>query len=351
MKNRWLIVGPFLMSVFILGTLALSVHYYRESFLPGPVFSPGHPRLQRPFDLRLPLTELGTAKPGDVVRVEIRKKRNAFFSTAYYAPGSLVLRLPVQITSCGVCIRLSLWDAGSYQVKIQDQQSGTTVGDLPLTVIASFSLYRNDLILLSAILVLSFFSGKTVAPIVRSILPDRLSSPLVHRTLTAAFVFLALGLSSLPLRANPSLDHNPLASSRALHESEGRPEATPALILPPSQETSGILKISHNMDSWTDYGRSLTFFEGPVKNLVSSSSSFLLPDDGRYFLTFWTSDNNQTRQISWVLRANPVSPPFPWTLYAGMVLLSFSGFLAGTYHVRSNSDTLTRTRYQVEHLP
>ena len=351
MKNRWLIFGPFLMSVFLLGTLALSVHYYRESFLPGPVFSPGHPRLQRPFDLRLPLTELGTAKPGDVVRVEIRKKRNAFFSTAYYAPGSLVLKLPVQVTSCGVCIRLSLWDAGSYQVEIQDEQSGTTLVDLPLTVIAPFSLYRNDLILLTAILVLSFFSGKAVASIVRSILPDRLASPLVHRTLIAAFVFFALGLSSLPLRANPPLDHTPPDSSGTLHESEGRPDAAPALILPPSQETSGVLKISHNMDSWTDYGRSLTFFEGPVKNLVSSSSSLLLPDDGRYFLTFWTSDKNQTRQISWVLRANPVSPPFPWTLYAGLVLLSFSGFLAGTYHFGSRSDSPSGTRYQAELLP
>ena len=340
-----------MMSLFLLGTLALSVHYYRESFLPGPFFSPGHPRLQRPFDLRLPLSRLGEVQPGGVVQVDIRKSRNAFFSTAYYAPGSLVLSLPVQVTSCGVCVRMSLWDAGNYLVAIRNPKTGTMLQDLPLTVIAPFTLYRNDLILLVAILVLSFLSGKMVAPIVRSILPDRLASSPAYRILIAALVFLALGLTSLPSRENSPLDHKHLASSNILHESEGRAGAAPALIFPPDQEKAGVLKISHNMDSWTDYGRSLTFFEGPVKDLVADSSSLLLPDDGRYLLTLWTTEKNQTRQISWILRANPISPPFPWTLFAGMVLLSFSGFLAGTYHSQSGSDNLSKTRYPIKHVP
>lgn len=351
MKNRWLIFGPFIMSLFILGTLALSVHYYRESFNPGAVFSPRHPRLQRPFDLHLPLSRLKGVREGDVVRIDIIKNRNAFFSTAYYAPESLVLTLPVQVTACGVCARVSLWDAGKYRVEIRDLKTGKRLQDTTLTVIVPFSLYRNDGILFAVILVLSFFSGRTVSPIVRTLLPDQLSSASAHRTLIGVLVFMALGFLSLPLREKPPSDRNPSSPSPVFHESEGRPDATPAPIIPPARETQGILKISHNMDSWADYGRSLTLFEGPVKDLASFSSSLLLPDDGRYFLTLWTADTGQTRQISWVIRANPVSPPFPWALFAGLVLLSFSGFLSGAYHLRSGPNNDAKAAIRGKHLP
>ncbi|MCL4461287.1 MAG: hypothetical protein M1297_06210 [Nitrospirae bacterium] len=346
MKSRSLIFGPFVLSLFILGTLALSVHYYRETFLPGKNFSPGTPRLQRPFDLRVPLSDLKGVRNGDVVRIEVEKIRNAFFSTAYYSPGSFVLNLPVQVTDCGVCVRMSLWDAGKYRVEITGRKTGKRLQSLSLTVIAPVSLYRNDVFLLVAILVLSFFSGRTVSPVVRSLLPDRLSSAPVHRTLIIALVCLSLGLASLPPREHPPLDQKP--SSPVLHESEGRPDPTPAPIVPPAENGGGLLKITHNMDSWTDYGRSLTFFEGPVKDLAVASSFFLLPDDGRYFLTLWTSRKGQIRRISWLLRARPVSPLFPWSLFSGLTLLSFAGFLAGAYQPRSRPDDNPRPGFRIK---
>lgn len=330
MNKRGLILWPFVWSLFILGTLALSIHYYRSSYSPGTDTSPENPRSQRPFDLHVPLKSLEGVQAGTILELHVKKLRNAFFSTAYYAPGSTVLDLPVQTTGCGICVRLSLWDAGKYRVTIEDRRTGKPLRRLPLTVIVPLSLYRNDGLLLFGIFLLSFFSGKMVAPSVRSLLPASLErSRLPGRRLFAAFIFFSVGLLLLPYPRTPASHHRHPPTSLQL-ESEGRPDAVPAPLVPPGGAGGGVLKIAHNMDSWEDYGRSLTLFEGPVGDLISSGASILLPDDGRYFVTLWTpSLPPQTLQTSWVVRANPVSPPFPWSVYAGMVLLSMTGFFAG----------------------
>lgn len=329
MHKRDLILWPFVWSLFILGTLALSVHIYRSSFLPGTDISPANPRSQRPFELHIPLKSLEGVQPGSFLRLRIKKLRNAFFSVAYYAPGSAILDLPLQVTGCGICVRLSLWDAGKYRITLEDRQTGKTLRQLPVTVIVPLSLYRNDGLLIFAIILLSFLSGKMAEPAARALLPGFIGRAPLHRQLVAAFIFLSLGLLVLPYPRTSSPHQYPSPSSVQM-ESEGRPDARPAPLAPPGGTGGGVLRISHNMDSWTDYGRSLTLFEGPVGNLARSGASILLPDDGRYFVTLWTPVlPAQTLQTSWVIRAHPVPPPFPWSVYSGMVLLSMAGFLAG----------------------
>lgn len=340
MRKPGLILWPFVWSLFILGTLSLSIHYYRTSFSPGTDVSPQNPRSQRPFDLHVPLKSLDTVQPGTVLRLRVRKIRNAFFSTAYYASGSAILNLPVQVTGCGICVRLSLWDAGKYRITLEDRQTGKILRQLPLTVIVPLSLYRNDGLLLFAIILLSFLSGKLAEPAVRALLPELIGRTALHRQIVAAFIFLSLGLLVLPYPRTSS-PHQYASPTSFPQESEGRTDARPAPLIPPGGAGGGILKIGHNMDSWTDYGRSLTLFEGPVGDLALSGASILLPDDGRYFVTLWTPAlPAQTRQTSWVIRANPVSPPFPWSVYSGMVLLSMAGFLAGaTFNGRRDPDS------------
>lgn len=345
MHKPGLILWPFVWSLFILGTLALSIHYYRSSFSPGTDVSPQYPRSQRPFDLHVTLKSLDPIQPGTVVRLQVRKIRNAFFSTAYYAPGSAILDLPVQVTGCGICVRLSLWDAGKYRISLADRQTGKFLRELPLTVIVPLSLYRNDGLLLFAIILLSFLSGKMAEPAVSALFPGFVGHPAVHRQIVAAFIFLSLGLLVLPYPRTSSPRHDTSPNIVQL-ESEGRPDARPAPLVPPGGAGGGILKIAHNMDSWTDYGRSLTLFEGPVGDLSPDRASILLPDDGRYFVTLWTpSIPARTLQTSWVIRAHPVSPPFPWSVYSGMVLLSMGGFLAGaTFNRGRNPDSRSRPR-------
>lgn len=345
MHKPGLILWPFVWSLFILGTLALSVHYYRSSFSPGTDVSPKNPRSQRPFDLHVSLKSLDPVQPGTVFRLQVRKIRNAFFSTAYYAPGSAILDLPVQVTGCGICVRLSLWDAGKYRITLEDRQSGKILRQLPLTVIVPLSLYRNDGFLLFGILLLSFLSGKMAEPAVGTLFPGFVGRTAIHRKIVAAFIFLSLGLLVLPYPRTSSPRHDTSPNAVQL-ESEGRPDARPAPLVPPGGTGGGVLKIAHNMDSWTDYGRSLTLFEGPVGDLGPDGSSILLPDDGRYFVTLWTpSIPARTLQTSWVIRAHPVPPPFPWSVYSGMVLLSMAGFLAGaTFNGGRDQDARSRPR-------
>ncbi len=332
---------PFLLSLAILFGLGLSVHLYRAVYEPGVYFAPATPKAQRSFSFNVPAERLG-ASPGTTLLLTIRKTRNSFGSTRYWHEGKDVLSVPLRVSSCGVCIRLALWDPGTYDVRLSDQ-TGHQVFTSPLQMIAPLALYRDDLILIVLIVFLSWGSGAYAAGLLSPILPSvKGGGRLKVRLGVLALWVMALGLIFMPYPRTP----DPTPSDRAAlssgsssggqgastMESEGRPDARPLSLASPSPAfQSGYLTIRHHMDSWAEYGRTLTMFEGPVGVMNKKSAFFLPPDDGRYFVNLWSPGgaDQGLQNTRWVVRSIPVSPPFPVGLFSGLALFSLGGFLWG----------------------
>ncbi len=324
---------PFLWASVILGSLAFSIHLYRQTYRAGTVFTPAVPRMQRPFDFKADKKDLG-AFTGPVLLLSVKKERNALWSTRYWNPGSVVLEVPVQVTSCGICVRLALWDAGQYSVDLSDPGTGRGVFGSSLKVVVPLSVYRNDVLLLGAILALSFLSGRLASGTLFQILPQAFQNRKKYGIFLAGLVFFALGLILRPYpETAPPRGHTISHSPGPTFESEGRPDAVPAFLGTNVGQggSDGVLRIWHHMDNWTEFGRTLTLFEGPVGPLSPRNAFFLPPDDGRYFLTFWHSayPGLSFEEENGLFRAHPVSPPFPAGIYLGLALLSFAGFSRG----------------------
>lgn len=333
MKKGLALVMPLVWASVILGSLAFSIHLYRQTYRPGTVFSPAVPRMQRPFDFQADTKELGSFS-GRFLLLSVKKERNALWSTRYWIPGLAVLEVPVQVTSCGVCVRLALWDAGEYSVALSDPGTGRRVFGSSLKVVVPLSVYRNDFLLLGAILTLSFLSGRLASWTLFPFLPQAFQDRKKFGLFVAGLAIFALGLILFPYPETAAPRVHPMALSHdTTFESEGRPDAVPAFLGTKGEHggTGGVLRMRHHMDNWTEFGRTLTFFEGPVGPLSPRNALFLPPDDGRYFLTLWHSVNpgSPIEEENWHFRAHPVSPPFPAGIYLGLALLSFAGFARG----------------------
>ncbi|MDA8059700.1 MAG: hypothetical protein M0Z37_05055 [Nitrospiraceae bacterium] len=346
-----LVVLPMIFSVLIISALVLSVHFYRMSYAPGVNFSPLTPKSQRSFSFNVSKDHLPDL-PGGTLFLKIRKEKGSFGSASYWHSGKTVFSVPLRISSCGICIRLALWDPGIYRITLSDP-SGRQVFSSPLRVIAPLALYRDDLVLIFLTVFLSWGSGKLAASVLGEVKPC-LTSSLQQKI---RLVILAAGLMALGLIFIPYPEmkehHFPLISSMpagtvpdkgvvaSAPESEGRSEANPLPLSPLEANGSpGYLTIRHHMDSWTEFGRTLTIFEGEVGILGSKNSFFLPPDDGRYFLSLWSiaSSGRSLVDTHWALRSIPVSPPIPLALLSGLALFSLSGFLGGVLLGRSVRD-------------
>ncbi len=337
-----LIFLPLALSVLILFSLVSSVHFYRQAYISGSHFSPLTPKSQRSFSFNVARANL-PADSGSELLLKITKEKNAFGSTRYWHSGSVVLSLPLQISTCGICIRLALWDPGVYRVTLSNH-SGDLVFSSLLTVIAPLALYRDDIILILVTLWLSWASGRLAVSILggeRPFIPVDMQRK-VQMGLIAAGL-MALGLIFIPYpelhthqASKTSImsmgSDSPSGKEPSTLESEGRIDAVPIALSPPGTiMPPGYLTIRHHMDSWTEFGRTLTVFEGATASLGATGSFFLLPDDGRYFLSLWasTSSGKSLADTHWVLRSLPVSPPLPVALLSGLALFSLSGFFWG----------------------
>ena len=337
-----LIFLPMTLSVLIIFSLVSSVHFYRQAYVSGLHFSPLTPKSQRSFSFNVARSTL-PADSGSDLLLKITKEKNAFGSTRYWHSGSVVLSLPLQISSCGICIRLALWDPGVYRVTLSNH-SGDLVFSSLLTVIAPLALYRDDIILILITIGLSWASGRLAVSILGGEGPfisvDMQQK--VQMGLIAAGL-MALGLIFMPypdLTAHEGSETSPMSMGSVSSsggvpstlESEGRLDAVPIALSPPGKiMPPGYLTIRHHMDSWTEFGRTLTVFEGATASLGATDSFFLLPDDGRYFLSLWASSSSGKSLVDthWVLRSLPVSPPLPVALLSGLSLFSLSGFFWG----------------------
>jgi hypothetical protein len=337
-----LIVLPLAFSILIIFAFVSSVHFYRAAYAPGVHFSPRTPKAQRPFSFNVAKSSL-PASDGSTLLLKIVKERDSFGSTRYWHSGKTVLSLPLQVSSCGICVRVALWDPGVYAVTLSDSM-GHQVFSSPLSVIAPLALYRDDMILVLLTIILSWGSGKLSASVLGRTKPldsTRLQRSVRLGCFAAGLMALALifmpypdlrspeGMESSSMSMNSSSDSGAVISTL---ESEGRQDATPLPLLPAGKMIShGYLLIRHHMDSWTEFGRTLTIFEGPIGTLEAKNSFFLPPDDGRYFLSLWSADPSRQSLVNtrWVLRAIPVSPPFPAALLSGLTIFSLSGFIWG----------------------
>lgn len=337
-----LIVLPLLFSILIIFALVASVHFYRQAYAPGVNFSPLTPKSQRSFSFNVPILTLANPA-GSNLLLKIVKEKDAFGSARYWHSGKTVLSLPLLVSSCGICIRLALWDPGIYRVTLSDSM-GHQVFSSHLTVIAPLALYRDDIILILLTIFLSWSSGKLAVSVLGRTKP--LVSANVQKRVRLGILaagLMALGLIFIPY---PDVQHrrssdvssmpmNVASDSGAVTstlESEGREEAIPLPLSPAGKKiASGYLMIRHHMDSWTEFGRSLTVFEGATGPLKAQNSFFLPPDDGRYFLSLWSPDSSGKSLLDthWVVRSIPVSPPFPAALLSGLALFSLSGFFWG----------------------
>lgn len=346
LKTLWgplkLIVLPLIFSLLILFALVASVHFYRMAYAPGVNFSPLTPKAQRSFSFQVPIKNIPDPAGSSLI-LKIAKEQDSFGSARYWHVGKTVLSLPLVVSSCGICIRLALWDPGVYRVSLLDV-SGHKIFTSLVTVIAPLALYRDDVILVFFVVFLSWASGKFAISILgqgRLSLANELQKKIRLVIIGAGLV--ALGLIFVPY---PEIHHVsgsemtslpmggtslPADESSTL-ESEGRRGALPLPLSPVGQSvSSGYLIIRHHMDSWTEFGRTLTVFEGAIGVLGKKNSFFLPPDDGRYFLTLWSPDTSGKSLLDfhWVIRSIPVSPELPAALLSGLALFSFSGFLWG----------------------
>ncbi len=333
---------PLIFSILIIFALVSSVHFYRLAYVSGVNFSPLTPKSQRSFSFNVPLTALPDLSGGNLL-LKIIKEKDSFGSTSYWHTGKTVLSLPLQVSSCGICIRLALWDPGVYRVMLSDP-SGHQVFSSLLTVIAPLALYRDDAILIFLTIFLSWASGRLAVSVMG------LTSPLISvdmqknvRLGIFAAGLMALGLIFIPYPelstgegsrvSSMSMDSAvPSGNGSSTLESEGRSGAVPLRLAPEGQNVfPGYLTIRHHMDSWTEFGRTLTVFEGATGFIRAKDAFFLPPDDGRYFLSLWSPSPSGSSLVDthWVVRSNPVSPPFPATLLSGLSLFSLCGFFWG----------------------
>ena len=337
-----LIFLPLTLSVMIIFFLVSSVHLYRQAYVSGIHFSPLTPKAQRSFSFNVARDQL-PADSGSDLLLKITKVKNAFGSTRYWHSGSLVLSIPLQISNCGICVRLALWDPGVYRVTLSNH-AGHQVFSSLLTVIAPLALYRDDIILIFVTVWLSWASGRLALSIMGGkgpIIPLEMQQKIQLGLLAAGL--MALGLIFIPYPELTARQGSEIASMSmgsdsssgrepSTLESEGRLGAVPIALSPPGQILSpGYLTIRHHMDSWTEFGRTLTVFEGATASLGATDSSFLPPDDGRYFLSLWSAPYSGKSLVDthWVLRSLPVSPPVPVALLSGIALFSLSGFFWG----------------------
>lgn len=337
-----LIVLPLIFSILIIFALVSSVHFYRLAYVSGVNFSPLTPKSQRSFGFNVAVTNL-PASSGKNLLLRIIKEKNSFGSTSYWHTGKTVLSIPLQVSSCGICIRLALWDPGVYRVTLSDP-SGHQVFSSFLTVIAPLALYRDDFILIFLTVFFSWASGRLAVSVLGQTRP-LISVEMQKKIRLGIFGagLMALGLIFIPYpelhaRQDAPISSMPMDSAVSSGnevstlESEGRRGAVPLALSPAAQIISpGYLTIRHHMDSWTEFGRTLTVFEGATGFLGAKDSFFLPPDDGRYFLSLWSPapSGRSLRDTHWVMRSIPVSPPFPVALLSGLFLFSISGFFWG----------------------
>ncbi|MHB1285664.1 MAG: hypothetical protein ACYCYP_03725 [Leptospirales bacterium] len=355
MKKASLFLLPLFVAILIFSSLALSIHSYRNSFAPGKYADPAEPRLQSPVTIRIPENLLPHASENPdsaFYLLDVTKIHSALFSTHYWPEGETILSVPVQTEKGGIRLRLSLWDAGQYTIRLRDPISTHTVLSFPINVRTPLRLYRNDLILAGLISILAWGSGW----IARGFAPMELLkfSRKTGSVWIFFFVFLSSGillmgfsLSSSRDKASNIISEKKVASPVPLmtQETEGRIGIPPIRLFPdgPPQNIGGLLIIRHRLDSWSDYGRISTLFEGTVPGKFHSQAFLLLPDDGRYRLTLWSPEKgtNMTGVLSrshWIVRAIPSSPPFPISLFSGMALFSIAFFLKGiSYYSRRRS--------------
>ena len=337
-----LIVLPLIFSILIIFALVGSVHFYRLAYVSGVNFSPLTPKSQRSFSFNVPPTALPDPSGGNLL-LKIIKEKDSFGSTRYWHTGKTVLSLPLQVSSCGICIRLALWDPGVYRVMLSDP-SGHQVFSSLLTVIAPLALYRDDAILVFMTIFLSWASGR-LAISVMGLTRPLISVDMQKNVRLGLFAagLMALGLIFIPYPelntgagsrvSSMSMDSAaPSGNGSSTLESEGRSGASPLRLAPVGQNVfPGYLTIRHHMDSWTEFGRTLTVFEGATGFIRAKDAFFLPPDDGRYFLSLWSPSHSGGSLVDthWVVRSNPVSPPFPTTLLSGLSLFSLCGFFWG----------------------
>ena len=365
---------PLLTGLVILTATGLLVHLYRSTWSPGLETEPRIPRAQTTFTLRLPTpppSPQGSLSQDWPLVLSVVKESDAPLSVAYWPAGRTVLRMPVVVPLLSpgappASVRLVLWDPGRYQLTLTDPATGRTVETLPLHVMAPLILFRNDLLLLLALGVAGYFSGRSVRGTgLLSHMPSRGSSSeqspqpstfdrLLSRRRTLSASLLLTGILMIALAPRPS-SSGALSPTATLPggtaESEGRrtaprmPLLDPTKLPPSLSSGKGYLVLSHRMDSWAAYGHDLTLFAGPVDGRLLSRAFLLPPDDGRYRLHLWTTDS-KGRLVSMrtVSRAIPVSPAFPVWLFSGLALISLAFFILGatTPAVRSPATPLER---------
>ncbi|MHB1604789.1 MAG: hypothetical protein ACYCTV_00120 [Leptospirales bacterium] len=356
MKKLLGTILPLLASALLLSLLGLSIHAYRNSFASGKYANPAEPRPQTPVRIQITNKQLHTFSdnPTTVFLLEVVKEKNAVFSTHYWPIGETVLSIPVLTGPNGIRVRLSLWDAGTYQIRLRDSLGTKTVLSFPIVVQTPLRLYRNDLFLAALIGFLAWGSGW----VAKGIAPDEIrlfsgSARILFPTLLSAGLLLII-FSSWSLEQSArgkSLQKTAFAVPYATEETEGRTRIHPVLLFSGSHQfnnRSGLLFIRHQLDSWTDYGRVATLFEGRVPRELHSRAFLLLPDDGRYNVSLWSSGQkqNQTGTLSrtrWVLRAFPSSPPFPKALFAGLTFFSIAFFMKGVSYNPRSKEPLSKT--------
>jgi hypothetical protein len=323
---------PLISGLLILTAAGILIHLYRSTYLPGPVVSPALPRAQFSFSVSLP------DNPGQSDRtllLRIVKNKSAFLSVNYWHIGRTVLQIPVldlpQATSHNK-IRLSLWDPGTYTLSFSDAKSGEPVQSTTIHIATPLGLYRNDVFLLLALAILGYVSGRmALGSFIPSVHPwfSRIfaSRKLLFSGLLAVSLLLVLSVG-LPRTAPPVHEQ----VREGFHESEGRLDAARMPLLSfqtEMNERSGYLVLRHRLDSWLRFGQDLTLFEGPVSLDPKYGSYILPPDDGRYRMTLWAQKSGTLVPTHRTLRAIPVSPPFPLSLFLGLSLFSGAFFLLG----------------------
>jgi hypothetical protein len=347
MTKRFIgILAPLFSSIAIIALLAAAIGAYRHTFARGPVFYPDTPRQQTRFEIRIPLSRLGALHEGSGVLLRVTKDTSALFSTRYWADKSVVMSMPVQLDSTGLDVSLSLWDAGLYTVDVLNPDGTSVLFTTPLKALVPIGLYLDDCVLLSFIAFFAWASGRIAkrwAPIESESIFGRISgSAFTFPAFVGGGILLALvGLSDIRTAQPPKPLKSLAAPSRQaeFQETEGRTGAAPAPLAFDASvfKNGGYLVIHHLMDSWSQFGHMATLFEGPVPPGAPTVPTMLLPDDGRYRMTLWSSSSSAAdregpqilSRSRWTVSARPVSPPFPVLLATGLFLFSIGFFLAG----------------------